>query len=334
MSSSNEPEVLDPEVPDDTLPVVRLRHPAVPVNIDELAALKGAAIEVIDARIQILETARFRAIRMTHPEDWVLFKSPDDRITAYLQDAGCERVRDILGIEVFDIISPQKVVAPDGKSFGYIITGRGRSRLTLQEVEAMEGGRESTDDFCKDLSGVKQDLRVRQAARANLDGNVVRELAGLKNVPLEELLRAWEGTGKKAEHCRKGRGFGTRDERLGAIRESEPQVEPPTCPHCPPVNGMPVKLKYRAAKGDRKAFFGCPNFESHPNRKVIVDAAQWIAKQQQAAQPAVTPEASQPAPPQNTAKASNGHQASPQSRTENPPPLSDEDINFGPGPQR
>jgi hypothetical protein len=318
-----DPQVLDPldERTGELVPV-RVRHPAVPVSLDELAALKGAALEVMEARIQILETARFRAIRMTHPEDWVLFKSPDDRITAYLQDAGCERVRDILGIEIFDVTTPEKVTAADGKSFGYIITGRGRSRLTLQEVEAMEGGRESTDDFCKDLTGVKQDLRVRQAARANLDGNVVRELSGLKSVPIEALQTAWEGTGKKTEHCRRGRGFGSRDERLGQSREGEPTVDPPTCPHCPPVNGAPVKLKYRAGKGDRKPFYGCPNYEKHPQQKIIIDAATWIAKQ-------TAPAAASGEPvPASTAAAPNSTRSSSNAAAAEPPPPGDGDM-FG-----
>lgn len=281
-----EPEVLDPEqdtVADDQR-VRRLRHPGVPVTVNDLAALKGEAIEVIEARIQILETARKRGVRMTSPEDWVLFKAKDDRITGYLSDAGCDRLRDITGIEIFDVGQPERIVDADGKGgFMYLITGNGRSRLTMQVVETMEGGRHSSDDFCKDKTGAALELTVRKAARANLDGNITRELAGLKSVPLEELIAAWEGTSKKSEHCRKGRGFGSQDERVGAHRENEPQVEPPTCPHCAPVNGAPVKLKFRQAKGDRKAFFGCPNYDKHANQRVIIDAAEWVAKQQQAA---------------------------------------------------
>ena len=278
-----EPEVLGPET--DTggeLKIARrLRHPAVPATINELASLRGEAIEVLDARILILETARMRAIRMTHPEDWVLFKAPDDRITGYLQDAGCDRVRDITGIEIFGISEPERLAAADGKSFMYLIRGSGRSRMTLQVVEEMEGGRESTDDFCRGREGAGLELAVRKAARANLDGNITRELAGLKTVPLEELQKAWEGTGKRWEHCRRGRGFGTRDERHGATRANEPDVEPPTCPHCPvDAKTGPVKLKYRPAKDNRKAFYGCANYEKHPNQKVFIDAEKWVSDQQ------------------------------------------------------
>lgn len=272
-----EHDVLDPEVVEpETTALSRLRHPAVPVTVNDLAALKGEALEVLDARITILETARKRAIRMTAPEDWVLYLSKDGRITGYLQDAGCDRIRDITGIEVFGVGEPQRVVAADGQSFMYLIRGSGRSRLTMQVVEEMEGGRESTEDFCKGKTGARLELDVRKAARANLDGNITRELAGLKSVPLEDLKAAWEGTGKNWEHCHKGRGFGSQDERVGATRQGEPDVEPPTCRFCQPANT--VKLKYRQGKDGRAPFYGCPNYDKHPSQKMIVDAAKWIAE--------------------------------------------------------
>lgn len=278
---SADAEILEP---DDNQALVRqIRNPGVPVTLDELAAQREQAMQILDARIEILETARLRAIRMSHPEDWVLFRSPDGRVTGFLQDSGCERVRDILGISIFDVGQPEKVAASDGQSFAIIITGRGRSALTRQRIDAVEGIRESTEDFCKSLKGVKQELRVRQAARANLDGKIVRELAGLGNVPMQELDRAWTGTEKKSEHCRKGRGFGSAEERLGATREGVPDVPPPTCPFCAPVNGQPVKLVYREGKNGRESFFGCPNFSKHPEQKAIVNATEWVAKQQKAA---------------------------------------------------
>jgi hypothetical protein len=274
---ADEPDLADAEPVDSPTALTRFRDPGVPVTIDDLASLRGGAIEVLDARIVILETARKRGIRMTVPEDWVLFKSPDGRVTGYLQDCGCERARDVLSVEVFNVREPQKIMAADGQSFVYVQRADGRSRLTLQVVENMEGGRSSTEEFCKGATGAVLELLVRKAARANLDGNVARELMGLKNVPLADLVAAWEGTTKSADNCRRGRGFGTQDERLGGTNAAEPDVEPPTCPHCAPVNGSPVRLKYRPAKGNRAAFYGCPNFEKHPQQKVIIDAAKWAA---------------------------------------------------------
>ena len=254
---------------DDAPTTLMLRSPEVPTTLGQLAALKGEAIEIIEARVQVIATLRTASIRATHPEDWLLFKSPDERVIGYLQDGGCDRVRDLWGIEVFDITKPEKVAGAEPHVFHYLITGSGRCKLTRQVVEAMEGGRSSTDDFCRDKRGADLELAVRKAARANLDGNITRELAGMKSVPVTELELAWAATNKQIAHCRRGRGFGSGDERLGATREGVPDVPPPTCPHCQ------TKGVYRAAKGTRGAFYGCPNYAKHPDQKFIIDAAKW-----------------------------------------------------------
>jgi hypothetical protein len=273
-------EVRHPDVVDDDDPAeaLELRHPGVPVTLGELAARKGEAVEIIEARIQVLETLRRASIRATSPADWLLFKSPDEQggqIVGYLQDCGADRVRDLFGIEVFGVSKPEKVVGVDPKIFHYLITGSGRCKLTRQVLEEVEGGRSSTDDFCKGKEGLDLELTVRKAARANLDGNITRELAGMKSVPVDDLTAAWAGTSKKVEDCRRGRGFGTRDERLGARTEKAPDVDPPICPHCQ------SKGQYRPAKGTRGAFYGCPKWEKHADKKFIVDAAEWVAKAQQ-----------------------------------------------------
>lgn len=260
-----------------------LRRPDVPTSLNQLAALKGEATEVVQARALVLTTLRTAAIRMTSPEDWLLFKAPDEQggqVVGYLQDCGCDRVRDLYGIEVFDISKPERVTANDGESFMYLLEGSGRCKVTRQTVEVMEGGRSSTDDFCRGKEGAELELAVRKAARANLDGNVTRELAGMKSVPAEELIRAWEGTPKKIEQCRRGRGFGSRSERLGANSEKAPDVEPPVCPHCG------TKGVYRPGKDNRGAFYGCPKFKSHEDKRWIVDAEKWQREQAAKAAPA------------------------------------------------
>jgi hypothetical protein len=263
----------EPANPTSIATALTLRRPDVPVTLSELAAHRGEAVQIIEARVQVLETARLAAIRSTHPEDWVLFKTKDDRITGYLEDSGCERVRPIFGISIFDVRDPRKVVSSDGGSFAIIMRGAGSCSMTNDRVEAIDGIRESTEDFCKDLTGVKQEIRVAQAARANLDGRIVRELAGLGSVPIEELARAWKGTDKKTEHCRRGRGFGTQDERLGGRNAALPDVDPPICPHCQ------TKGAYRPANGNRGAFYGCPNYKKHEDKKFLVDAAKWEQEQ-------------------------------------------------------
>lgn len=270
-------EVLDPETPAET--ALALRRPDTPVTLSELAALKGGAIEVINARVLILETLHKASIKATSPEDWLLFKSPEEQggqVTGYLQDCGGDRVRDLWGIEIYDVKDPEKIETTDPKIFHYLIRGSGTCKLTGQTIENVEGGRSSTDDFCKGKDGIDLLLAVRKAARANLDGGITRALAGMQSVPLDELKAAWEGTTKRIENCRRGRGFGTRDERVGGASAKAPDVEPPVCPHCQ------SKGVYRPAKDNRKAFYGCPKYNSHPAQKFIVDAEQWVKDQEKA----------------------------------------------------
>ncbi len=273
----------------DTEPVaparaLELRRPDVPADLNEIAALRSTGVEIVEARALVLTTLRKAAIRMTSPADWLLFKSPEEQggqIVGYLQDCGADRVRDLYGIEIFGLSAPELVETNDKEVFHYLITGSGRCKLTRQVLEDVEGGRSSTDDFCKGKTGLELKLAVRKAARANLDGNITRELSGLKSVPVEEIAAAWEGLNKKTENCRRGRGFGTRDERVGGTSGKTPEVDPPVCPHCN------SKGAYRPGKDGRKPFYGCPNYQKHPNQKFIVDAEKWVAEQQ--AKTATTP---------------------------------------------
>lgn len=260
------------DLDDTTSTALDLRRPDVPVDLNELAARKAEAHEIMEARGQVLATARKIMIAATFPTDYVLFKSPTGQITAYLQDHGADRVRDILGIEVFDVSRPERIATNDPAVFHYIVSGSGRSKVTGQTIENVEGGRSSTDDVCKGKTGAELELLVRKSARANLDGSITRELAGLKSVPISELEEVWKNQPrKKIADCPLGRGFGSRDERFGAAPANAPDVDPPICPHCK------SKGVYRPAKDNRRAFYGCPKYSTHPDKKFIIDAEKWIA---------------------------------------------------------
>jgi len=261
-------DVLDAE------PSHLIRSPKTPTTINELAALRGDAIEVIEARVQVIETLRRASIRATSPADWLLFKAPEEQggqIVGYLQDAGADRVRDLWGIEIFNVSAPEKITGNDPAVFHYIIRGSGRCKLTRQVLEEVEGGRSSTDDFCRGKVGADLELSVRKAARANLDGGITRELAGMKSVPIADIEAAWIGTPKKIADCRRGRGFGTHEERLGARSAKAPDVEPPVSPHCGSVG------VFREGKNGRPGFYGCPKYKSHEDKRWLVDGPEWIA---------------------------------------------------------
>lgn len=271
-----------PDIDHENDRALMIRSPAIPTTIAELAHLKGEALEILEARVRILETLHKSALRMTSPPDWVLFKSPEEhggQVVGYLQDCGAERCRDLYGIEIFNVSTPQKIPGATPAEFFYVITGDGRCSITRQQVEAMEGGRSSTEDFCKDRKGADLELAVRKAARANLDGNITRELAGLKSVPIEEIAEAWKGTNKTIEQCRRGRGFGTRDQRLGATA-AEAAIDPPLCPVCK----KPMLLR----NGQRGKFYSCADYKDHGRAAKTWNLEDWIAetkKRQAAAEP-------------------------------------------------
>jgi len=284
MTNEREPDAAGADVID-AEPSHLMRHPGTPTTINELAALKGEALEVIEARVLVIETLRRASIRATSPADWLLFKSPEEQggqIVGYLQDCGADRVRDLWGIEVYNVGKPEKVAGLDPAVFTYLITGSGRCKITRQVLEEVEGGRSSTDDFCKGKTGADLELSVRKAARANLDGGITRELAGMKSVPSAEIEAAWVGTTKKIGDCRRGRGFGTHEERLGARSEKAPDIDPPICPHCQSVG------VFRQGKNGRPGFYGCPKYQSHADKRWLVDGPEWQAGAAQRAAQAAT----------------------------------------------
>ena len=237
-----------------------MEHPSREVSLSELAARQGEGLAIIEARAKILETLRKAAIRATSPEDWLLFKDRKGAVIGYLQDCGCDRVRDLYGIEIQDVGRPEKVSGEDGQSFTYLIEGGGYCGITHQTVQSIEGGRSSNDDFVRDKHGVELELAVRKAARANLDGNITRELAGLKSVPLQELQEAWKDSNKDPSNCRLGRGFGSGAERQGADMQTGAGVAQSEAPKCPTCGGA---MKFIQAKeGKYEAFWSCLKYSS------------------------------------------------------------------------
>jgi hypothetical protein len=242
----NEQDQVLEAVPVETNQEIAVRIPA---SFNELAAMPaGQGMKIIEARIEILRQIRRASILMTNPEDWLTFKRDDGREIAYLQDCGCERIRDLWGIEITPTSEPTRHGLEDGH-FMYIIRGNGVSHSTGKEVKALEGGRGSNERFCQDKRGALLEIAVRKAARANLDGNIVRELTGLNGVPREELEDIWKGSGKKYSNCAQGRGYAAAERRT---EQAGFEAEAPRCPKC--------KKEMRLKKGKTGNFWGCSGY--------------------------------------------------------------------------
>jgi len=254
-----------------------LRH-GVPTSLDEhIAAYRENAIAQIETRAVILNTVVVSLLRATFPSDYVATRAPDGQVTLYLQGKGCARVRKHLGIS---IRNPriERVETGDPDLFYYLSTVDGWCRFTREKIRDVEAGSATTDEVCKGVAGVARELLMRKTARTRADGRATRILAGIDGLPAEYLDEVvWKDTSRRSAQCPKGKGFGSRDERLGAAPANAPDVEPPVCPHCK------AKGVYRPARTDqqgklRAAFYGCPNYSKHKDQKFIVDAADWISK--------------------------------------------------------
>lgn len=296
---NNEPEdFVDAEEIKEPPPetALELRRPSTPATLSEIAALGGEGVKIVQARVQILQTLKAASIAMTHPEDWLLFKDKDGNIKCYLMDAGCDRISALWGIEVFNISDPVKITAED-KSFCYVVVGDGRCAITGQVVEKIEGMRASTDDVAKTLKGAKQEYVVRKSARANLDGSILRELSGFKNVPIS-VLEETVPTKNWRERGAKGKGFGSSNERQQE-REGEIDLSSPV-PPCPKCGGAMWDNR-RDKRNPKAPDFKCKKQGSDPN----CDGAQWLDSKKP----------STPAPPQQAPVA-------PPSPASVPPPAS------------
>jgi hypothetical protein len=280
MASNGEDKFVDAEVSEEVSTpgssMVTTQQGRTPVTVSELAEKLGVGLEIMKARITILQTARKAALRMTVPEDFLLFKDKEGRIVCYLQDCGCDRVRDIYGISIYGVSKPEKIIQTD-QSFTYILSGNGKCALTGQVVENIEGGRSSTDDYIvkqkPPLTGAALELAVRKSARANLDGSITRELAGLQSVPLEEIMECYKGDALKTRaRFREGRGFGSQSERSQQGEKAPDSIEAPVCPNCK------VDMIFRSGEGKSGpyAFWGCKNFKER-GCKESIDHKEWIA---------------------------------------------------------
>src|SRR5262245_3250567 len=101
----NEPDVVH-ETPAEVVEdqALAIRQPTSPLTIYHLAQLEvgKGGVNVVEAVDRILQTLRRAAIQQTMPDDWTLYKTPQGRVTGYLEDQGCKRITKLWRIEVYN----------------------------------------------------------------------------------------------------------------------------------------------------------------------------------------------------------------------------------------
>lgn len=275
-----EPEVMKNEV--------AISNPVIPVSVDELAALdENHGVAIVEQRHKIVDALRRASVSLTNPQDWLLFKA-DDRITAYLQDSGCQRIMALWGIEIIPKLGFIETRVGDDPNGPYAITCYADAFCNVTNIgmKDIEGTRYSDEDFVNGrdpLPPIKKKIRVQQAAIANRNGNAVRKLAGLSNVAIEFIEDVWKGTGKAITLCPRGKGFGSKHERagVGSAINDNPDIKPPICDMC----NMPMDHVRAGEKDGRKweGYYKCKSYVWDNSKRTgnghsRISENEWVAK--------------------------------------------------------
>lgn len=190
------------------------------ISINRLAMLEPQVVQqVIQNRIKALENTRMAAIRATHPQDWVLNRTREGKMTGLLKKSGCVNVRKYYGISTIRI-RPDDVVIKHDSEGGITaeIWGDGVCALTGEEIVNVRGARSQGEQFTgrRPEDGHSKTVAMsdlKEAARTNLENKITRILSGMTSIPEYELRAAWAGTNKTVDDCGKGHGFGKGKDR-------------------------------------------------------------------------------------------------------------------------
>jgi hypothetical protein len=208
--------------------------------LEQLSKLENAEA-LFERRAKLMESFYMTAIRRTRPQDWVLFKDKQGNVNAMLTASGAELVAEVYGIRISNVrpldgrgmFSPERVEITGG---AYELRGAcdAYSRVNGREVFGLEMSRRSDEQFTGrsvndegkfDFKGeTANPADLRSAVLTGLRTKTVRVLCGMTRVPPSDLEKAWTGTPKKVDECRKGSGFGTGNERRSENLSSDDVV--------------------------------------------------------------------------------------------------------------
>jgi hypothetical protein len=178
-----------------------------------------AGEEAIQKYFQLVQMFRASAVRNTFASDWVLnFVENEGRVisTGYLQDVGCERATQILGVTRVSVTKGP--TREDLKDNTYIMRAEADffCESTREFLPQVRGSRWSGEGFFKGLAakmgGVLNPVKVEEACLRNMHGRAVRTLGGLASVPQAYL----EAMGIDSSHCHIIKWKGAREAEPGA----------------------------------------------------------------------------------------------------------------------
>ncbi len=182
-----------------------IREASALVTIDE--QVSRSAADALKRHEELVKST----IKLTYPEDWVLYDVADGVKLGYLQDVGCQRIRAPWGIrfEALNLLRDvleEKIGGDAENGIAFTVLIRGLSTLSGQEIDGI-GYRQSATGLWANAwtnaadNPAERDLirsDVRKASIANAKGRVVRELTGMNSMPVEVLRAA----GLNVARCR------------------------------------------------------------------------------------------------------------------------------------
>lgn len=163
---------------------------------------QAPTIAVLAARdvqqaLDVAKALQESSIKLTYPEDWVIYKTREGVELAYLQDVGCQRVRPLWAI-TFDKVDLSEdfhlETLEDGTVFVEVAVS-GRCGITGEDN--MEIGTRGSSGFFekawndsadKPVMRAQAKANIRKAAIANGQGRLVRRFTGLGQVPKARLV--------------------------------------------------------------------------------------------------------------------------------------------------
>ena len=173
------------------------------------------------------------SIKLTYPEDWVVYPSRDGHKLCYLQDVGCQRIRALWGISfdrtdlMRDMIE-ERIEDDDDVHFQYIARVGGTCSVTGESSDEL-GSRLTSDGLFKKAwvdarnepsERARLRANVRKAALANGQGRLVRKFTGTNLMPIEVLAKY----GMDTARCR-GIKFESGTQGGSGDGASEPQLK-------------------------------------------------------------------------------------------------------------
>lgn len=208
----------------------------------EVMARMELGAELFDRRVDLIEKMYKAALRRTRPQDWVLSKDAQGTETAMLTASGAPLIAELYGIEIYNIrpvsTSGQFEPKKEASSRPGIYTLRAWcsafSRANGRRLELLEFARRSDEQFTGrgvDEAGAithsprevvaALDADLRQSVMTGMVTKATKALAGMTRVPKADLDKAWDGTGKLSDQCRRGHGYGTGQERAAGAASGD-----------------------------------------------------------------------------------------------------------------